>query len=109
MWSLKMHKEIKGMHCKRCDDCDPYRGDDRVEEDWETTGQDEMNQLAQRDEKIIRPIDVADRLENLESLIRICATALLAKEIPCQNDIAFILHHQVINELKTAQKEIWNL
>lgn len=102
-----MRKEVKGMRCKRCDDC--YQGDDRVEEDWETTGQEEMNQLAQKSEKLTKPIDIADRLENLESLIRVCAEALLPIQEKSTDDISFILHHQVINELKTAQKEIWLL
>lgn len=94
---------------KACKNCDPYEGDDRVKEDWEATGQEEMNELSDKSKEKSRRVDVADRLENLESLIRICAEALVPIKEPITSDIHFILLIQVINELKTAQKEVWTL
>jgi hypothetical protein len=107
-----MRKEVKGMRCKRCD-CDPYQGDDRIEEDWEATGQDEMNDLY---DKIIQKtpkrtvLEVRDRLVNLKDLVTVCREALCESKLyEIKTIVIDVLYFHVEEQIKIAEQELANV
>jgi hypothetical protein len=103
------------MSCKqRCvhyTDGTPSR---EVEEDRETTGQEEMNELYQeiKDKEIPKErkrtiLDVRDRLNNLKDIIEICTQCLLYSKLNNINvHVAHVLYFQVQEQIKIAQEEL---
>lgn len=103
------------MSCKqRCvhyNDGSPSR---EIEEDWETTGQEEMNELYQevKDKEIRKTrtrtiLDVRDRLNNLKDLIEVCSESLIySKHNNINTNVAHVLFFQVTQEIKTAEEEL---
>lgn len=103
------------MSCKqRCvhyNDGIPSR---EVEEDWESTGHEEMNQLYQdiKDREIQKTpkanvLDVRDRLNNLKDLIEVCSESLIYSKINNINTrVAHVLYFQVNKEIQKAEEEL---
>lgn len=80
------------------------------EEDWETTGQDEMNRLHAECKQKRSVLDVRDRLNNLKDLVTVCVEALIHSELnEVKLHVGHVLYFQVIEQIKTAEEELASL
>jgi hypothetical protein len=103
------------MSCKQ--KCVHYRDGTpsrEVEQDWEATGQEEMNELYQeiKDKEIPKErrrtiLDVRDRLNNLKDLVELCSESLLYSKLNNINvHVANVLYFQVKEQIKIAEEEL---
>ncbi len=83
-----------------------------VEDDWETTGSEEMKALHEKCKKkhIVNITEIRDELNNTVDLLDVCATSLLSKseERNCIS-VSNILVIQVISKLKEIEQELARL
>lgn len=73
-------------------------------EDWESTGQDEMNKIHAKHTRNTRISDVINRLENLKSLVSLCREAIVPNFD--EDRLAKVLHYYVIEQIQIAQEEL---
>lgn len=101
------------MSCKqRCiqyNDGTPSR---EVEEDWEASGQEEMNEIYQRikdkeRDKTSIVTNVRDRLDNLNDLIEVCNESLLYSDMDeIKKHVAHVLYFHVKEQIHIAEEEL---
>jgi hypothetical protein len=76
-------------------------------EDWEATGADEMNQLAERCRQTSKITRVRDRLTNLRELVTICREALLNSDLSAINIlVSNVLHFHVEDQINLIDEEL---
>lgn len=86
--------------------------DDRQEDDWEATGNEEMNELVERCKRNRTPTvtSVRDRLDHLHALVEVCCIALTHQDWKGQNyiqkQVAGVLCDFIGPEIKTANEEL---
>lgn len=77
------------------------------DEDWEATGQEEMNRLHAGCKQKTSVLDVRDRLNNLKDLITVCIEALTHSELnEVKLHVGHVLYFQVIEQIKIAEEEL---
>lgn len=86
------------------------RRDDLPSDDWEITGQEEMNALQEQCGRRMRMVCVRDELSHLQDLVEVCAEALLGsskdKSKSIHYSVARVLNVFVANKIKDLEEEL---
>lgn len=81
-----------------------------VEEDWEATGTEEMNELYKKCKQPHSIISVRDQLNSIHSLVNVCGMALAGKDWKgqeyCQLRVCEVLVDYVAPEIKKAEEAL---
>lgn len=78
-----------------------------VEEDWETTGEEEMSRLHAQCTQKRSILHVRDRLNNIKDLITICHEALTNSELnEIKTMVSNVLYFHVQQQIKLAEEEL---
>jgi hypothetical protein len=113
----ELKKHFEGLPRKKTKGCCEYTDGTpsrEIEEDWEETGQDEMNEIYDscKEKKFDRPTAtrIRDRINHTFSLVEICCIALTHpqwKNQPfVQKHVANVLCDYVCPELETMEQEL---
>lgn len=79
-------------------------------EDWEATGQEEMNEICEKVTEKKSILDVRDRLNNLLELVIICREALTESSlIKIQEHVANVMYFHVEEQLRITEQELKNI
>lgn len=77
------------------------------DDDWETSGQDEMNKLHAECTQEASVLHARDKLNELVSLLTVCREALTeSKLIHIKTIVGEVLYFYVEEEIKTIEKEL---
>jgi len=77
---------------------------DNDEDDWEMTGQDEMNALYEECKQKRSVLDVRDGLNNVVDLVNLCTDCLENSQlIEVKTLVSSVLHFHVIEEIKRLE------
>lgn len=80
------------------------------DEDWEATGQEEMNSLYVECKHKASVLDIRDRLNNLKELVMVCREALSeSKIIDIKSIVGDVLYFHVEEQIRIAEEELCNL
>jgi hypothetical protein len=74
-------------------------------DDWESTGQEEMNRIHAKCKHNASVLDVVNRLDNLKSLVSICREAIVGHSFD-EDRLANALHCYVLEQIQIAQEEL---
>jgi|SRR5215207_7502678 len=81
-----------------------------VEDDWETSGEEEMQRLFEGCRRETSRLEVSDRLSNIVDLVTVCREALSDSSlIDIKTVVVNVLYFHVEEQLKLAQEELTNL
>lgn len=83
------------------------------DEDWEATGQEEMNRLHAGCKQKTSIVHVRDQINNIRDLVDVCGAALLSDENRGQErvmkHVAHVLYFFVDDQLANIEKELTNV